>query len=65
MAKKALTVELSEELYTRFIETVTEEGGHWRGKETPTDAIESATMVALMLFLQYLDEETKPPDTDI
>jgi len=31
MSKKTLTVELTEDLYERFIEAVTEEGGPWRG----------------------------------
>ena len=62
MARKTLTVELSEELYTRFIETVTEKGGRWRGEETFIEAIESAVTAALMLFLQNLDGETELPE---
>ena len=62
MARKTLTVELSEELYTRFIETVTEKGGRWRGKETFTEAVESAVTAALMLFIQNLDGQVELPD---
>jgi hypothetical protein len=65
MAIKTLTVKLSEGLYDQFIETVTEEGGPWRSnrrEETSTDAIESAVMVALMLFLQYLDRDSDLPE---
>lgn len=65
MARKTLTVELSEGLYEKFVETVTKEGGPWRSKrrgETSTDAIESAVMVALMLFLQNLDRDSELPE---
>jgi len=62
MATKYLTVELSEELYSKFIETVTEKGGHWRGKETFTEAVESAVTAALMLFLQNIDSDSELPD---
>ncbi len=60
MATKTLTVELPEDLYRKFIETVTEKGGPWRSqrkKETFTKALESAVYAALMLFLQGLDKE--------
>lgn len=59
MATKTLTVELSEDLYRRFVETVTDKGGPWRSKrkkETFTKALESAVTAALMLFLQNLTE---------
>lgn len=62
MAIKTLTVDLSEGLCDKFIETVTEEGGLWRSKrkeETSADAIEPAVMVALMLFLQNLDRDSE------
>jgi prenyltransferase beta subunit len=65
MAIKTLTVKLSEGLYDKFIETVTEEGGPWRSKrrgETSTDAIESAVTAALMLFLQNLDRDSELPE---
>jgi hypothetical protein len=65
MAIKTLTVKLSEGLYDQFIETVTEEGGPWRSnrrEETSTDAIESAVMVALMLFLQNLNRDSELPE---
>ena len=62
MTTKYLTVELSEELYSKFIETVTEKGGPWRGKETFTEAVESAVYAALMLFLQNLDGEQELPE---
>ena len=59
MATKTLTVELSEDLYIKFIETVTTKGGLWRSrrkKETFTSAVESAVSAALMLFLQNITE---------
>jgi len=65
MATRTLTVELSEDLYIKFIETVTEKGGRWRSKrkkETFTKAIESAVYAALMLFLQNLDGEHELPE---
>ena len=65
MATKTLTVELSEDLYIKFIETVTEKGGRWRSKrkkETFTKALESAANAALMLFLQGLDGEQELPE---
>jgi len=65
MATRTLTVELSEDLYIKFIETVTEKGGRWRSKrkkETFTKALESAANAALMLFLQGLDGEQELPE---
>jgi len=65
MSKKVLTVELPEDIYERFIETVTEEGGPWRGRrqqETFTGAVESATYAALLLFLQGLTDDTYLPE---
>ena len=44
MAAKTLSVDLSEGLFEKFVETVTKKGGPWRSKrrgETSTDAIES------------------------
>ena len=65
MATKTLTVELPEDLYRKFIETVTEKGGLWRSrrkKETFTKAVESAVYAALMLFLQGLDGKHELPE---
>ena len=65
MTTKTLTVELPEDLYHKFMETVTEEGGRWRSrrkKETFTSAVESAVYAALMLFLQNLDGEQELPE---
>ena len=62
MATKTLTVELSADLYSKFLETVTEKGGCWRGQETFTEALESAVTAALMLFLQNLDGEAELPE---
>ncbi len=62
MATKTLTVELSEDLYNRFIETVTEREGRWREEEPSTQALESAVTAALMLFLQNLDGDTGLPE---
>ena len=65
MATKTLAVELPEDLYIKFIETVTEKGGRWRSKrkkETFTKALESAVYAALMLFLQGLDGEQELPE---
>ena len=65
MATKTLSVELPEDLYTRFIETVTEKGGRWRSKrkkETSTKALESAVYAALMLFLHGLDGGHELPE---
>ena len=65
MATKTLTVELSEDLYNKFIETVTEVGGRWRSRrkqETFTSAIESAVYAALTLFLQGLVGEHELPE---
>jgi len=62
MTTKTLTVELSEELYTKFIEAVTEKDGRWRGKETFTEAVASAVTAALMLFIQNLDREPEFPE---
>ena len=64
MTTKTLAVELPEDLYHKFIETVTEKGGRWRSrrkKETFTGAVESAVYAALMLFLQNLDGEQELP----
>lgn len=65
MATKTLTVEVPEDLYRKFIEIVTTEGGPWRSQrkqETFTEAIESAVYAALMLFLQNLDGKTDLPE---
>jgi len=65
MATKILTVELPEDLYIKFIETVTEKGGLWRSrrkKETFTSAVESAVYAALMLFLEGLDGKHELPE---
>jgi hypothetical protein len=65
MSKKTLTVELPEDIYERFIETVTKEGGPWRGRrkeETSTGAVESAVYAALILFLQGLDGDSELPE---
>jgi len=65
MATRTLTVELPEDLYSKFIETVTEKGGRWRSKrkkETSTSAVEAAVYAALMLFLQGLDEKHELPE---
>jgi hypothetical protein len=65
MSKKTLTVELPEDLYERFIETVTREGGPWRSRrkqETFTGAVESAVYAALILFLQGLDGGSELPE---
>ena len=62
MAVKTLSVDLSEGLYFRFIEIVTQEDGPWRSKrrgETSTDAIESAVTAALMLFIQNIDGQAE------
>lgn len=65
MATKTLTVELPEDLYIKFIETVTTKGGRWRSKrkkETSTKALESAVYAALMLFLKSLDGNHDLPE---
>ena len=65
MAKKILAVELPGSLYSKFIKTVTREGGPWRGRQgedTFEEAVESAVSAALMLFLQNLDKETSLPE---
>jgi len=65
MATKTIAVELPEDLYQKFIETVTEKGGRWRSrrkKETFTKALESAVYAALTLFLQNLDGEQELPE---
>ncbi len=62
MARKTLFVKLSEELYSRFIETVTEKRGQWRGKTTFTEAVESAVTAALMFFIQNIDGQVELPD---
>ena len=64
MATETLTVELTEDLYHKFIETVTEKGGRWRSleKETVAKAIEGAVTAALMLFLQGLDGKHELPE---
>lgn len=65
MSKKTLTVALPEDIYERFIEAVTAEGGPWRGRrkeETFTGAIESAVYAALILFLQGLDGDSELPE---
>jgi len=59
MATKTLTVALPEDLYQKFIETVTESEGPWRRRyETVAEAIDGAVTAALMLFLQDLTEES-------
>ncbi len=65
MSKKTLTVELPEDIYDRFVETVTGEGGPWRGRwkqETSAGAVESAVYAALLLFLQGLDGGSELPE---
>jgi len=65
MSEKTLTVDLPEDIYDRFIETVTGKGGRWRSrrkKETARDAIESAVCSALMIFLQGLTGEKELPE---
>ena len=62
MATKTLAVELPEDLYRKFIETVTEKGGLWRKQETFTEALESAVTAALMLFLQNFEGKTELPE---
>ena len=65
MATKTLIVELPDDLYRKFIEIVTKEGGLWRSRsreETFTEALESAVTAALMLFLQNIDREIELPD---
>jgi len=65
MATKTLTVELPEDFYIEFIDTVTKKGGPWRSKrnkETFTEALESAIYAALMLFLQGLDGKHELPE---
>ncbi len=57
-SKKTLSVDLPEDLSDKFIKTVTEVGGRWRSQkseETFTNAVESAVIAALKLFLQSLD----------
>ena len=65
MATKTLTVELPEDVYSKFIETVTREGGPWqsrRKQETFTGAVESAVYAAFILFLQGLDGDSELPE---
>ena len=65
MAGKSLTVELPEDLYNTFMETLTRKGGLWRSKrkkETARDAVQSAVYAALLLFLQGLGGELKLPE---
>ena len=65
MAKKTLSVDLPEELSDKFIITVTEVGGRWRGKnpeETFTSSVESAVHAALTLFLNSLGGENDLPE---
>jgi len=65
MAGRSLTVELPEDLYNTFMETVTRRGGLWRSrrkKETAREAVQSAVCAALLLFLQGLDGEPKLPE---
>ena len=65
MTTKTLTVDLPEDLYERFIEAVTAEGGPWRSRrkqETFTGAVESAVYAALILFLQGLDGASDLPE---
>ena len=60
---KTLTVELPEDLYSKFVEAVTKRGGPWRrSDETYTEAVESAVMVAMMLFLQDIDGKAELPE---
>ena len=54
MAKNTLIVNIPDDLYQKFIATVTAEGGLWRRAESSSSAIESAVFAALMLFLQGL-----------
>lgn len=58
MAIRKLTVDIPEELYTKFFTTVTEKGGRWRGKkreDTALKAFRSAVEVALIKFLESLE----------
>jgi len=63
METRTLTVELSEDLYTKFMGVVTGKGGRWRScrkKDTASGAVQSAVTDALMLFLQ--DGQTELPE---
>ena len=62
MAKNTLIVNIPEDLYQKFIATVTAEEGLWRRAESPASAIESAVFAALMLFLQGLDGGSELPE---
>ncbi len=65
MNTKTLTVELSEDLYAKFVGMVTARGGLWRSrrkKESATQALEGAVTAALMLFLQNLEGEAELPE---
>lgn len=57
MAKQRLTVDIPEDLYNLFMNTVTESSGRWRSQKrwiTFSNAVESAVVAALLLFLQGL-----------
>ena len=53
MGTKLLTVEVSEELYDRFIQYV---NGKWRAKEPGYRAVYSAVEVALTDFLDSMEK---------
>jgi len=57
---KKLSVEISDELYLRFTQAVSEKGGLWRGKrEKPAKTVDSAVEVALSRFLDWLEKGAK------
>jgi len=61
MGMTKLQVEISDTLYQRFYEMVTEKGGKWRSnnkKETAQKAVQSAVEVALEKFLDSLDNQS-------
>ena len=62
MGTKMLQVEISDVLYEKFYEVVTQKGEKWRSnnkKETAQKAVQSAVGVALERFLSSLDDQSK------
>jgi hypothetical protein len=62
MTTEILNVDLPEELYIEFIETVTDKKGRWREQESIIEAVNSAATAALVLFLRGLDGEHRLPE---
>ncbi len=64
-ATKIMVLEVPESLYHDFINTVTRKEGPWRNRrkqQTFNEAVKTAVMTALKLFLRNLENKNGLPD---